>query len=199
MAKRFGLLGVAAGLALTSAHAFAFDDSALWLPGSFQELAPELRQAAKNMEATDRCQKVLRGYLHDSSRSVDDATFMVVCRAPDRKTFSVLVNAQTLEVTYPFADDGKKTYVGAELQARVDKVWKACKKLYESKTKFMRNLTTLTKGQPNPEVGEAGEVTLAIDFDAESLQGSPLNYRAKCYSADEKTDTKISIGARRSN
>ena len=196
MNKKLCSVSVGVCLALMSIGSVAFEDSALWLPASFQKLAPELRQAAKNMEATDRCQKVLRGYLHDSSRAVDDATFMIVCRAPDRKTYSVMVNAQTLEVTYPFADDGTKTYVGAELQARVDKVWKSCKKLYESKTKFMRNLKTLTKGQPDPQVSDTGAVTLNIDFDAESLQGSPLNYRANCHSPDDKTDTKISIVAR---
>ncbi|MGH1370538.1 MAG: hypothetical protein ACRBBW_00780 [Cellvibrionaceae bacterium] len=175
----------------------AFEDSALWLPVSYQKLKPELRQAAKKMESMDSCQKVLRGYLHDSSTSLEDAVFMIVCRAPDRKTHSVLVDANSLEVEYPLAVDTEKQYVGVDLQARVDKVWKACQAQYKTKTKFMRNLKTLTTSQPDPEVGEAGAVTLSIDFDAESLQGSPLRYRAKCHSPDDKTPAKLSIVARK--
>ena len=180
-----------------SLPSLAFEDSALWLPVSYQTLKPELRQAAKKMEAMDSCQKVLRGYLHDSSTSQENATFMIVCRAPDRKTHSVLVDAHSLEVEYPLAVDTAKQYVGAELQARVDKVWKTCQAQYKTKTKFMRNLKTLTKGQPEPEVGENGAVTLSIVFDAESLQGSPLKYRAKCHSPDDKTPAKLNIMARK--
>ncbi len=190
-------LGVCLLVAVCSSPLLAFDDSALWLPVSYQALKPELRQAAQKLEAMDSCQKVLRGYLHDSSTSEDDAVFMIVCRAPDRKTHSVLVDAQSLEVQYPLAVDTPKQYVGAELQARVDKVWKACQAQYKTKTKFMRNLKTLTKAQPTPEVGEGGAVTLSIAFDAESLQGNPLHYRAKCHSPDDKTPTKLSIVARK--
>ena len=105
----------------------AFEDSALWLPVSYQKLAPELRQAAKKMETLDSCQKVLRGYLHDSSHSIDDATFMIVCRAPNRKTHSALVDAHSLEVLYPIVVEVPEPEpdLEAELKARVEVVWKA--------------------------------------------------------------------------
>ncbi len=177
----------------------AFEDSALWLPSSYQELAPELRQAAKKLEATETCDKVLRGYLHDSSRSIEEAVFLLVCRAPDRKTFSVLADARTLELKYPLAVEKKAQQpVAADVKKRVEDVWKACQTLYKSKTKFMRNLETLTEGQPHPEVDAvAVAVGFDIDFDAESLQGSTLRYRANCYSPDDKTPPKLTIRARK--
>lgn len=194
LVNRFLALVIGATFSTT---ALAFVDSALWLPASYQKLKPELRQAAKKMELEESCQKVLRGYLHDSSTSLDNAVFMIVCRAPDRKTHSVLVDAHTLEVEYPLAVDTAKQDVGIDLQARVDEVWEACQAQYKIKTRFMRNLKTLTKAQPDSAVGEDGAVTLLIDFDAESLQGSPLKYRAKCHSPDDKTPVKLSIVARK--
>ncbi len=182
-----------------SVSSAAFEDSALWLPSSYQKLAPELRQAAKKLEATDSCDKVLRGYLHDSSRSLEEAVFLLVCRAPDRKTFSVLADAHSLELKYPLAVDKKpRQYLAADMKVRVDKVWKACQTLYKTKTKFMRNLDTLTAGQPQPEVDDfSGAVGFDIDFDAESLQGTTLKYRANCYSPDDKTQPKLTIRARK--
>ena len=178
----------------------AFEDSALWLPTSYQNLAPELRQAAKKMELKESCEKVLRGYLHDSSHSIDDATFMIVCRSPDRKTHSVLVNAQSLEVHYPIAVEAPaepERDLEAELKARIEVVWKACEAQYQKKTRFMRNLITLTEGRPDPVVDEDGTISFSVDFDAESLQGAALKYRAPCRSVDDETPPKLSILARK--
>ncbi len=190
---------IAAVLFIFSLSAGAFEDSALWLPASYQKLAPELRQAAKKLEATETCDKVLRGYLHDSSRSVDDAVFLLVCRAPDRKTFSVLADAQSLELKYPLAVKKKAEQpVAVDVKKRVDTVWAECQALYKTKTKFMRSLDTLTQGQPHPEVDADGSaVGFEIDFDAESLQGAALRYRAKCHSPDDKTPAKLTIRARK--
>lgn len=190
---------IAAALVSVSLSAAAFEDSALWLPASYQSLAPELRQAAKKLEATDTCDKVLRGYLHDSSRSVTEAMFLLVCRAPDRKTFSVMADAHTLELKYPLAAKKKALQPAAVgVQERVKTVWEACQTLYTKKTKFMRNLQTLTEGQPQAEVdSDSKAVGFEIDFDAESLQGTALRYRANCYSPDDKTPPKLTIRARK--
>tara|TARA_B100000446_G_C10490458_1_gene319404 strand:- start:326 stop:916 length:591 start_codon:yes stop_codon:yes gene_type:complete len=190
---------IAAAFFSLSLCAGAFEDSALWLPASYQKLAPELRQAAKKLEATETCDKVLRGYLHDSSRSMEEAVFLLVCRAPDRKTFSVLADAHSLELKYPLAVKKKaKQPVAVDVQKRVDTVWKACQTLYKDKTKFMRNLETLTEGQPHPEVdATGGAVGFVVDFDAESLQGATLRYRASCSSPDDKTPPKLVIRARK--
>jgi len=193
--------GVFLTLMIFASSLSAFEDSALWLPVSYQKLAPELRQAAKKMEALDSCQKVLRGYLHDSSLSIDDATFMIVCRGPDRKTHSALVDAYSLEVLYPIVvevpEPEPEPDLEAELKARVEGVWKACEVQYQAKTRFMRNLKTLTEGQPDPVVDEEGMVSFTVDFDAESLQGAALKYRATCQSPDDETPPKLKILARK--
>lgn len=182
-----------------SGNALAFDDKSLWLPASYQKLAVQLRQSALKLEATERCDKVLRGTLHDSSQGLDQAVFLLICRDRARKTFSALADANTLELSYPFAPPEpliEPADIAQQLQTRMDAMWEPCQTLYQSKTRFMRNLTRLTKEKPVPEVSDDQVLSLNIDFDAETAQGRPLHYRAVCQSADDGAPVEMKIRAR---
>jgi hypothetical protein len=194
------LMAVLSGLLLilaSSASVQAVENDALWLPGSYTKLAHKLRRAALKLEATPRCDKVLRGSLHESTQGMEQAVFLLVCRDPERKTFSVLADANSLELTYMVPLDETKVYVGKELRKRVAAVWEDCEAKFESKTRFMRKLKRLQEGRPDPQAKATGEVGFDIDFDAQTLQGKPLLYRAHCFSPDEETAATLKIRARK--
>ena len=196
--RSLGLMFVGLALAYTSA-VLAYDNEDLWLPVSYQELAPELRQAALKAEASDVCHKLLRGGIHGSSEGLDKAVFFLVCWDADRKTFPILVDANTLEFTFlkkpdPVEEDAEQSV--PDPQERIDSVWAECQELYAKKTRHMKSLNTLTHGQPVPDVGEQ-HLEFQIDFDALSLQGESLHYRASCISANIETPTKLTIHGRK--
>lgn len=181
----------------------ALNSSALWLPAAYQKLAPELRQAALKLEADERCEKVLRGSLHDSTRSLEEATFLLICRDPGRRTFSVLADANTLELEFPIAEIqlAEEAVKSSDevLRERVELLRGECEQLFNQKTRFMKSLHRIDEGAPAvPEV-EGEQISFFMPFDAQSLQGNPLRYEAICSSAAEAEAATFSIRARRSS
>ena len=199
------LLNTLLMLAAGSASVAALDDEVLWLPASYQvKLAPELREAALRLEATERCERLMRGSLHDSTRGIDNAVFLLVCRDTQHKTYSVLADANTLELTYvvppepPAVEEEQPQPDAAELlRARVDALRQECEQLFVRKTRFMKKLKRVQAGSEDPQVDEQGAITIYIPFDAESLQGKPLNYAAECSSAAPGAPASFVIKARK--
>ena len=205
MRSRFALSVLV--LLLGSMSASALDDNVLWLPASYQmKLAPELRQAALKLEATERCARVLRGSLHDSTRGIEHAVFLLVCRDPQMKTFSVLADANTLELTLVVPEKEEVSEAEQEepqpdpaeiLKARIDALRQECEELFVRKTRFMKKLKRVEVARTDPQVDEQGDIRLSIPFDAESLQGKPLNYVAECSSAAEEAPATFVIKPRK--
>lgn len=204
------LLGFGAGFTPGVVWADVTDN--LWLPGSYLKLMPKLRKSAEKLEASERCDKVLEGKLHDSTRNEEHATFFLICRDASRKTFPVLVDANTLELDFPLwvepepEPEPEPRDLEAERRARIQHAWQVCEPLFAKETRFMQNMTLLTKGQPQPlEGGEGGEggqggqgsVSFVIDFDAENLRAQPLHYRAHCTTTNEDAPPELVIEARR--
>lgn len=167
-----------------AAPALALRDEVLWLPALYQQqLAPRLRQAALALEATERCERLLRGSLHDSSTGVEDAVFQLLCRDPQGISFAVLVDAATLQATYPTGspDAVAEAPAAALPQARLLEVEESCGLLFERETRFMNDLQRLPAAATEVD---AGTVRVRIPFDAASPQGARLHYEALCEAAD---------------
>lgn len=203
------LIWVLLGLLSVSSGVRSFSDSSLWLPGAYQKLAPELRQAALKLEQTERCVKVLRGSLHDSTKSLDEAVFLLVCRDENRQTYSALANAQTLELTFllpevvaPPLEELTPEQQRAELaelkQQRFDQFQEACEQLFANKTRYMKNLVRIDQG--SLVVKEEGEaLSMVMPFDAVSLRGAPLQYQATCSSDASAAEVSLAITARKTD
>lgn len=195
--KTFQLMGA---LLLAAGYAQAFNEHSLWLPGKYQQqLAPELRQAAMKVEAEERCQTLLRGSLHDSSKSVDDARFLFVCRDPQGTTFPVIVDAQTLEISYreSGSTDGLLASGDSEKAkaARLSQVKTQCKALFEKNTQRMKGMQRLESLDQAIHVAKGGELVMSYAFDALSPTGHPLQYRAVCTAVGSEPAT-LSMGKR---
>lgn len=170
----------------------------LWLPGTYYKLMPELRKGAEKLQATERCAKVLEGKLHSTTRDEAHATFYYICRDADRKTFPVLVDANTLELDFPLTPEPTPRDLAAERRARIQQAWQKCESLFARETRFMNKMTLLTQGQPKAQFDDNGGVAFVIDFDAQNLHAQPLRYRAHCMSKDEESLPEMSIQPRRS-
>lgn len=170
----------------------------LWLPGSYHKLMPELRKGAEKLQATERCAKVLEGKLHNSTQDEGRATFFFICRDSERKTFPVLMDANTLELDFPLTPEPTPRDLAAERRARIQQAWQQCESSFVRETRFMNKMTILTQGQPKPQTDEDGSVAFVIDFDAQNLHSQPLHYRAYCTSKDDGALPEMSIQPRRS-
>lgn len=190
-------------LAALSAPAVALNDNALWLPQAYQALAPELRQAALKLESDERCKKLLRGSLHDSTRSLDEAVFLLVCRDVNRRTFSVLADANTLQMEYPVeqivAAEEEVKSSDEVLNQRVDILKVECEQLFVQKTRFMKNLRRIDESSLGAPQIDGARISFVIPFDAQSLQGNPLRYEAICASEEIDQQASFAIKARKAS
>jgi hypothetical protein len=178
-------------LASLSANIYAVGAQSLWLPASYQELAPSLRQIALVVEEDERCVNVMRGTLHASSRR-EAPVFTVTCRGVDRRTFAVIVDGLTSDMVFQI---DKPVEIKGFDEKRIEAAWQKCEEHLQKKTRFMHSMTRLQQGRPMPDSTQAGAVTFVLDFDAEDLQGKPLRYRATCFASND-VPAKLSIGPR---
>jgi len=174
-----------------SANVFAVDAQSLWLPASYQELAPGLREIALAVEADERCVKVMRGTLHASSQR-HIPVYNITCRGADRRTFAVVVDGLTADME--FQGDAPVEIKGFD-EKRIQAAWQKCEVFLQKKTRFMHSMKRLQQGRPAPDSSQLGAVTFILDFDAEDLQGKPLHYRATCFASND-VPAKLSIGPR---
>jgi len=174
-----------------SGKVMALNAQALWLPASYQELAPSLRKMALAVEEDERCVKVLRGSLHASSKR-EAPIYNITCRGADRRTFAVIVDG--LSADMEFQGDAPVEIRGFD-EKRIQAAWQKCEEYLQKKTRFMHNMKRLQQGRPTPDGSQLGAVTFVLDFDAEDLQGKPLRYRATCFASND-VPAKLSIGPR---
>lgn len=169
-------------LAMTSPRTLAVEDLDLWLPASARDLMPQLRKAALAVEATEECAKLMQAGLYEASRKAEVPLFLMLCRDADRRSYAVLVNSQTLDMTFPGRKPAPKGFSNKIIASN----WRNCQDQLQRKTRYMKNMVLLTQGMPEPDSSEPDKLTLAVDFDAESLQRQPLHYRATCVITHDK-------------
>lgn len=169
-------------LSILAPRAFAVEDLDLWLPASSRELMPQLRKAALAVEATEECEKLMQAGLYEASRKAEVPLFRILCRDAERRSYAVLVNSKNLDMTFP----GRKPAPKGFSTKIIASSWRNCQEQLQNKTRYMKNMTLLTKGMPEPDNSVSGQVTLEVDFDAETMQRQPLYYRATCTITHDK-------------
>ena len=209
------------GLLMADAS-LAVDNYNFWLPSSYREWLPEMRQEAEALEKTESCVKVIKATLHESYSTRENPVFRFVCRDAQRVSFSILVDAITHKQTYSNPERSPEVIAArkaaaieaarlAEIEAakeRLEASRQECQQLLDKRTKFMRNLSWVSDGLSDPlriDLGEnkkakpksepvEDEVPQAWVFDAQ-FDASDLHGRSLQYQArcTVPDDGKISM------
>ncbi len=195
-----------AGCFLFSFSAAAFDESRLWLPVTYQTHYLKLKEAAASAESLERCEEVVSGTL-DRDRSRDShPVFRITCRQPDGRTYNEMVDGLSFEtMTTPRGAKYKLTkeeLVQQRLeeerrkQAKKEKMaLQVCEDQLRQRIKLMENPRRLGEDNSEPVSRTKEELVYVIDFDAETLNGEALHYRATCRFGSA-TDYELHIGKR---
>jgi hypothetical protein len=152
------------GLLMTDVS-LAVDSYNFWLPSSYREWLPEMRQEAEALEKTEACVKVIKATLHESYSTRENPVFRFVCRDSQRVSFSILVDAITHKQTYSNPERSPEAIAArkaaaieearlAEIEAakeRLDASRQKCQQLLDKRTKFMRNLSWVSDGLSEPK------------------------------------------------
>ena len=197
----------------------AVNDRDLWLPASYKHLVPEFRKSALKLEETERCVRVISGKLKESTARTEPV-FILKCKNRDNKNYVALVNSKSLEINYPNRDleaerDAKIAQIEADRIAEIARLeaeeiarleaeriasiqskYEECDGLYKAKTRYMKNMKELSRTEPDPAELSEGKASMVFDFDAVTLQGKKLNYRATCH-IDFESPTVVKIKGRK--
>ena len=188
----------------------AVDESRLWLPKNHEKHYLDLLAAARAAESLDRCRVVLRATI-DLEKSVPaHPIFRILCRQDNGRTYNELVDGlsnKTLTTVIPEVTSLSE----AELEAlRIEQERLHALALEEQKTIFRdqcsRVLEDATRGMidtrrlnENPEPLEFSleHAHFEFDFDAKSIEGEVLNYRAVCVTGNAEKETELRVRKRR--
>ncbi len=143
----------------------AVDNFNFWLPSSYREWLPEMRQEAEALEKTEACVKVIKATLHESYSTRENPVFRFVCRDSQRVSFSILVDAVTHKQTYSNPERSPEAIAArkaaaieaarlAEIEAakeRLEASRQKCQQLLDKRTKFMRDLSWVSDGLSEPK------------------------------------------------
>ncbi|MBX2857330.1 MAG: hypothetical protein KTR17_01605 [Cellvibrionaceae bacterium] len=191
----------------------AVDDSRLWLPGRYQSLFVDLKQAAQSAGNLDKCHKVLSGTLDLDQSSAEKPIFRILCRKPNGKTYNEMVDGvskQTLTTLQgseavlnldALIDLRQREGASRKVQVINEQIklfWPVCKNAFLKRTSQMINVKTFFEGDIDPVEYQQWQLTFQFDFDAEDPSGAPLKYEATCRIRSLK-DFDIEIRSRRSS
>ncbi|MFL0795912.1 MAG: hypothetical protein K6L73_00240 [Cellvibrionaceae bacterium] len=185
-------------LSLYSVAGLAIDESKLWLPLSYMDFMPKLKEAAELEKNTGFCEKLVEGTLRQGKGTKDNPVLSVHCRTADNSTYFTLYEAKTLKEIFT-----QRPGAGSRgpSQKELASYWAVCKADVQKKTSVL-NDRKLIKEHSDPELIETdGEQTIyrfCIDFDAVGQVGNPLKYRAIC-DFKSRTEYTVKVGARREN
>lgn len=168
--------------ASVSPTVYGVNDLDLWLPSTYRDLMPQLRKAALAVEATEECEKVMQAGLYEPSRKAEVPQFRLLCRDASRRSYAILVDSNTLDMTFP----GRKPAAKGFSSKVIASSWRNCEEQLQRKTRYMKNMVLLTQGMPEPDTSEPEKLKLVVDFDAESVQRQALHYRATCVVTHDK-------------
>lgn len=184
----------------------ALDDSRLWLPTRYQTLFLKLKEAALAAEAIDRCVTVLRGTIDVEQSTQDHPMYRILCRDPDNRSYTEMVDGISMETlttpkiveVEPTPEELERQRLEEEARRAAEEAqrkatfWEICQGHILSRTSLMLNLKWLTEGRPEPDPWSEEQAVFTVEFDAESMWGKPLNYRAICtVRSPEDVDLKI--------
>jgi len=172
----------------------SLDESRLWLPISYQPLYLKLKEAALKAESLERCVDVLAGTLDLDASEENLPIYRIRCRQPDGSVYVEMVDGFSMKTlttpvieVIPLTEEEKEQLrleeerkKLEEIQIRKQTLWSLCDTEISKKTRLMTNLVRLTDSMPEPTTFEDDLAVFNMDFDAESVSGDKLVFRAKC-------------------
>lgn len=189
---------------LSPSYVIALDEERLWLPRNYEHLYLDLKELAIAVEASDRCETVLRGTLDfDASVFPDDPVFRILCRGTNGRTYNQMTMPKKIW-TESEIEENKERKAKAllllqnEMQAKCDirlsKDIALFNALQRKQASFSLIKFTYSRFSDDFVVLDSQGV-LQMDFDAMDMYDVKLEYRAMCY-IEGGTITKMAIKKR---
>lgn len=177
-----------------SSTVLALDESRLWLPSSSQKYYLDLIESAEAAEALEICTEVLKGTLDLERSEPDKPIFRIQCRRPDGLSYNEMVDGLTketlthqkpviVELTEEELEQQRieeEKRQAREREARKQQLQSDCNHVFDSETALMLKLERLTAAAVEPRSFDGEKAEFVIDFNAVSIDGKPLQYRATC-------------------
>jgi hypothetical protein len=166
-------------------HAFALDESRLWLASSKKNLWSDLVRAAQAAESLDRCEKVMEGTLDREQSKPDYPIYRILCKQPDGRNYNEMVDGVTfITLTTPpprteLTEEEKEAARQHQLVLQTN-AWQRCHAEIQERTKLMLERVLLVNEQPEHTLSDSGELQFVVPFDAKSISGVSLRYVSTC-------------------
>jgi len=182
------LIGPVAFTLLTfTPFAFAINQDQLWLPRDYYRHFRSLTKAAEMSEQTERCDHVIAGTLSQERSTKDHPVFIVTCRDQERQTFAYIIDGLSLEILNRPPPPDPEMVAEKELQLKLEQYWLACYQQIKRRTQGLRG-TNLSQDLPAAEMQDEENMQFHVDFNATSMQGHALHFRAECiYESGKKS------------
>ncbi|MCV6626208.1 MAG: hypothetical protein OIF38_08935 [Cellvibrionaceae bacterium] len=148
----------------------------LWLPASYKSQLPALQAAAEVAATNPRCLTLLKGTINVDHSTQEAPVFRFLCRDKNRKTFGFLLDGKS----YKAFDPSDSRFHKGPSERSMREYWSSCQRAISDMYEDYRTIKILTKKRPKPILYQDATVGIAIDFDAISLIGEPLQFRAEC-------------------
>lgn len=141
---------------------FAVNNDSFWLPSSYRDWLPKMRQEAEALEREEAdCVTVIKSTLHESYSTRENPVFRFVCRDSQNKSYSIIVDAVSHKRTYSNPMRSPEYRAKKEEEARLAKLAEAkkrltskrvdCEKALAKKTRFMREFTWVSDQFMTPQ------------------------------------------------
>jgi hypothetical protein len=171
---------------LYSHFLYAFNQDQLWLPRDYYRHLRALYKAAELSEQTERCQYVIAGTLSQERSTKDHPVFVVTCRDQERQTFAYIVDGLSMEILNRPPPPDPELLAERELQLVLEKKWLACYEQIKKRTQGLRAIA-MNQDMPEAHMDNDNNIAFIVDFNATSMDGFALRYRANCqYAGDSK-------------
>lgn len=185
-------------------YVIALDEERLWVPSNYEHLYLELKESAIAVEASDRCESVLRGTLDfDASALPDDPVFRILCRGTNGRTYNHMVMPEKIWTQAEIEENTVKKakallLLQNQMQAKCDVHLSEDIALFNAlqrkQASFSRIKFTYSSVSDDFVVLDPRGV-FQMDFDAMDMYNVKLEYRATCY-IERGIITKMAIKKR---
>lgn len=174
------------------------DPSVLWLPLKYQKLQAKLYNAAEAALYQPRCIEVRSGTVDLRQSTPDVPVFRILCKEPSGLTYTEVITANGFESLTPKKNASLACYelLKRETRLMLELVWVPPKPLSSYPSKKVAKLAG-AKGSSAIEEDADGNLheLYTWDFDAESISGERLHFRAQC-TAINGADPHIEVKGR---
>lgn len=190
---------------LAPSYAIALDEERLWLPRNYEHLYLGLKESAIAVEASGRCETVLRGTLDlDASVLPDDPVFRILCRGINGRTYNQMAMPKKVWTELELEENKEKEakallLLQSEMQTRCDVRLSKDTALFNALQRKQASFSLIKfkySSFSDDFVVLGPQGVFQIDFDAMDMYGVKLEYRAMCY-IESSTITKMAIKKRK--